>query len=88
MTHAERASGTAVVVGMNRTRLLKIMSMVSEEKSDGRDQQVVEFVPCVAAMSSYDGEDGEPIRYLSSFVFHDGSPMNRFFDDEDFPPPI
>lgn len=84
MTETERNSEAVIVVGMNRTRLLKIMSLVNEGESDRTDEQAVEYVPCVAAMSSYEGEDGDPIRYLSSFVFHDGSPMNRFFDDEGF----
>ena len=84
MTNAERESETVVVVGMNRARLLKIMAMVSEGKPDQTDGGAVEYVPCVAVMSSYDGEDGEPIRYLSNFVFNDGSPMNRFFDDDEF----
>ena len=73
---------TVVVVGMNRTRMLKIMTMV--EEADELNLDAVNFVPCVAIMSSYEGEDGEDIRYLSNFVFHDGSPMNRFFDDEEF----
>jgi dual specificity phosphatase 12 len=96
MADAETETETVIVVGMNRTRLLKIMDMVAAETvtgeavfgKDGRQQQhhhqAVEYVSCVAAMSSYEGEDGKDTRYMSSFVFHDGSPMNQFFDDEGF----
>ncbi len=89
MTDAETETETVIVVGMNRTRLLKIMAMVNEEEEGpipdhGEHDQAVEYVPCVAVMSSYEGQDGEDIRYLSNFVYHDGSPMNRFFDDEGF----
>ena len=83
----ETETETVIVVGMNRTRLLKIMDTVTTEGGpvSGKDgQQAVEYVSCVAAMSSYEGEDGKDIRYMSSFVFHDGSPMNQFFDDEGF----
>ena len=84
MTDSEIETESVIVVGMNRTRLLKIMAMVNEEGPDGNNNQAVEYVPCISTMSSYEGEDGEDIRYMSSFVFHDGSPMNRFFDDEGF----
>lgn len=73
-----------IVVGMNRTRLLKIMAMVADEALDDESSLNVEYIPCVVAMSSYEGEDGESIRYMSSFVFHDGSPMTKFFNDEAF----
>lgn len=83
MTDAEADTETVIVVGMNRPRLLKIMAMVNEEGPDEGDQ-AIEYVPCVAVMSSYEGQDGEDVRYLSNFVYHDGSPMNKFFDDEGF----
>jgi len=71
-----------IVVGMNRARLLKIMAMVADEALDDESSLNVEYIPCVVAMSSYEGENGESIRYMSSFEFHDGSPMTKFFDDE------
>lgn len=84
MIDNETETESVIVVGMNRTRLLKIMAMVNEEGPFGNDDHAVEYVPCVAIMSSYEGENGEDVRYLSNFVYHDGSPMNRFFDDEGF----
>ncbi len=80
-TETETAS-VVVVVGMNRTRLLKIMAMVNDEEDN--DQPVVEHVPCVAIMDCYENEDSEQVRYMSNFVYKDGSPMNQFFDDEGF----
>mmetsp|Transcript_65805 Transcript_65805/g.133854 ORF Transcript_65805/g.133854 Transcript_65805/m.133854 type:complete len:360 (+) Transcript_65805:180-1259(+) len=74
-----------IVVGMNRTRLLKIMAMIDEDGvAEDENHRDVEYVPCVAQMASYEGEDGEDIRYMSSFVYHDGSTMSKFFDDEGF----
>ena len=76
-----------IVVGLNRPRLLKIMSMVLEnETAGGRGRSKVEYISCVATMSSYEGTDGEDIRYMSSFILadKDGSPMNKLFDDEEF----
>ena len=80
-TEIETAS-FVVVVGMNRTRLLKIIAMVNDEEDN--DQPVVKYVPCVAIMDSYENEDSEQVRYMSNFVYKDGSPMNQFFDDEGF----
>ena len=84
MADVEVEVDRVIVVGMNRTRLLKIMAMVADETSDDESPLNVEYIPCVVSMSSYEGEDGENIRYMSSFIFHDGSPMNKFFDDEAF----
>lgn len=44
----------------------------------------VELIPCLAAMGSYDDENGQSIRYLSNVVYHDGSPMTTYFDDPSF----
>jgi hypothetical protein len=73
-----------IVVGLNRPRLLKIMSMVLDSETAGGRK--VEYISCVATMSSYEGTDGEDIRYMSSFILadKDGSPMNKLFDDEEF----
>jgi dual specificity phosphatase 12 len=80
---------TIVVVGMNRPRLTKIMSLIEE----GRQQQglseldqefQIDLIPCLAAMGSYEAEDGSKVRYMANFVSLDGSPMTQFFDDDDF----
>ena len=73
-----------IVVGMNRPRLLKIMAMVDDEMQKDNNFPNVEYVPCLIMMTSYKNEHGEAIRYMSNFMFHDGSPMNTFFDDEAF----
>ena len=75
-----------IVVGLNRPRLLKIMSIVLENETARGGRSKVEYISCVATMSSYEGTDGEDIRYMSSFILadKDGSPMNKLFDDEEF----
>jgi dual specificity phosphatase 12 len=87
--HSNTEIERVIVVGLNRPRLLKIISMVadSNETSAGgrrRRRRNVEYISCVATMSSYEGTDGEDIRYMSSFILADGSPMNKLFDDEEF----
>jgi dual specificity phosphatase 12 len=76
-----------IVVGLNRSRLSKVMSLVAEceEPTDYSPHfAIVEYIPCLAEMSSYEDEKGRQVRYMSKFVFHDGSAMTRFFDDEEF----
>mmetsp|Transcript_3732 Transcript_3732/g.10574 ORF Transcript_3732/g.10574 Transcript_3732/m.10574 type:complete len:358 (-) Transcript_3732:15-1088(-) len=80
----ENATEKVIVVGVNRPRLKNIMSMVNDEVREDENFRGVEYIPCLVAMSSYEGEDGMDIRYMSTFVYHDGSPMNHFFDDEAF----
>jgi dual specificity phosphatase 12 len=70
------------------------MSLVHERQSD-RDaedesagQVSIEFLPCIATMGSYEAEDGSQKRYLASVIYHDGSPMTKFFDDEDVRPTL
>ena len=58
--------------------------MVDDEVAGGNAPTGVEYVPCLAAMSSYEAENGDAVRYMSDFVFRDGSPMSSFFDDEAF----
>lgn len=84
-----------IVVGLNRARLIKILSLVEENESrtivgrdisenGNRDEITIEYVPCIAVMSSYEAEDGSQVRFMANFVYQDGSPMKRYFDDEDF----
>lgn len=93
-----------VVVGMNRPRLNKIISLVDEKRSThnesisdtssgendalsslgGAKKVPAKLVQCLAAMDSYEDENGNSVRYLSSVVYHDGSPMTEFFDDVSF----
>lgn len=75
-----------IVVGLNRPRLSKVMSLVAEVVEDDKEESagIVEYIPCLAAMSSYEDEEGKEIRYMSNFVYQDGSPMTKFFDDEEF----
>lgn len=87
------------MVGLNGARLNKIMALVheSEEKNfetafgrnplseDGPAEKLtIQYVPCIASMSSYESDDGNQIRFLASFVCHDGAPMKKYFDDDDF----
>lgn len=76
-----------VVVGQHRARLNKIMELVNEQKetlSESEIDKTSEIVPCLAALQSYPDEDGNPVRYMSVFVYHDGSSMAHFLDDENF----
>jgi dual specificity phosphatase 12 len=85
-----------LVVGLNRPRLAKIISLAeeSQSKKDAEDESAglasvkVEFLPCIATMGSYEAEDGSQKRYLASVIYHDGSPMTKFFDDEDVRPTL
>ena len=79
-----------LVVGMNRARLAKIISLVeelqvSEVNDDGLDECLrVKIIPCLASMGSYKGGDGNKIRYMANFVYQDGSAMTQFLDDPSF----
>jgi len=76
-----------VVIGMNRPRLHKITALVEERQSAAVAVEAplrVSVVPCLAAMGSYEDENGNSVRYLSNVVYHDGSPMTIYFDDETF----
>jgi dual specificity phosphatase 12 len=78
-----------IVVGLNRPKLSKIIALIEDgqkklESSELDGVLKVEIVPCRAAMGSYEAEDGSKVRYMESFVYHDGSAMTRLFDDEDF----
>ena len=85
-----------MVVSLNRPKLAKIISLVEEiqRNEDAEDESAglvsvkVEFLPCIATMGSYEAEDGSQKRYLASVVYHDGSPMTKFFDDEDVRPTL
>lgn len=88
MTHEEGTNKYLVVVGMNRPKLNKIISLVDERQTNrSMDEQLslsVTVVPCLAAMGSYNDANGNSVRYLSNVIYHDGSPMTKYFDDESF----
>ena len=76
-----------VVVGQHRARLSKIMELVREQKetlleSDYNTSAII--IPCLAALQAYPDEDGNQVRYMSNFVYQDGSSMAQFLDDETF----
>lgn len=73
-----------VVVGLNRPRLAKIIGLVKELAKGSDLESTVEFVPCLAALKAYKDGDGNELRYLANFVCHDGSPMTKYLDDDDF----
>jgi hypothetical protein len=85
-----------LVVGLNRPKLAKIISLaeIQSEKDAGDEASAglvsikVEFLPCIATMGSYEAEDGSQKRYLASVIYHDGSPMTKFFDDQDVRPTL
>lgn len=76
-----------VVVGQHRARLSKIMELVNEQKetlSESEFKTTTKIVPCLVALQAYPDEDGNQVRYMSNFVYHDGSSMAQFLDDETF----
>jgi len=78
---------TIVVVGQHRARLAKIMELVNERKetlSESEFDTTTKLVPCLAALQAYPDEDGNQVRYMSNFVYHDGSSLAQFLDDETF----
>eukprot|EP00980_Cylindrotheca_fusiformis_P018585 scaffold6159_cov207-Cylindrotheca_fusiformis.AAC.3 len=63
------------------------MDMVREQQSQflgSRSDTTIEFIPCLAAIHVYADDDGNEIRYLANFVYHDGSSMTKFLDDDGF----
>ena len=76
MKEEKITSSRVLVVGLNRSRLLRIMALVANIESSSRN---FEYIACVARMSSYEGT-----RYMSSFILCDGSPINTLFDDDEF----
>ena len=56
-------SQKVVVVGMNRPRLNKILSLIEEQRANASNdltktsQLEVELIPALAALGSYEGED-------------------------------
>lgn len=76
-----------VVVGQNRSRLSKIMKMVEEEQAQSIESKFdlrTQFSPCLAAMDAYEDDQGNLIRYMKNIVCHDGSPMTKLLDDDEF----
>lgn len=88
MTHEEGTTKYLVVVGMNRPKLNKIISLVDElrtnSSSDEKGSLSVTLVPCLAAMGTYNDAEGNAVRYLTNVIYHDGSPMTKYLDDESF----
>jgi dual specificity phosphatase 12 len=108
----QKEESVIVVVGLNRIRLAKIISLVEADivlnESNNRgitilgrtgndppengtsscciqgDQSKFRLLYCVAAMSSYEAEDGTQVRFMSNFVRHDGAPMRECFDNDAF----
>mmetsp|Transcript_1009 Transcript_1009/g.1167 ORF Transcript_1009/g.1167 Transcript_1009/m.1167 type:complete len:346 (+) Transcript_1009:1-1038(+) len=80
-TEDSASAERVIVVGLNRSRILRIMKNVVDA---GTRRLNVEYIVCVATMSSYEGKDGKDVRYMSSFTLQDGSPMSTFFDNEEF----
>jgi len=81
-TEDSASAERVIVVGLNRSRILRIMKNVVDAGITRRLN--VEYIVCVATMSSYEGKDGNDVRYMSSFTLQDGSPMKNFFDNEEF----
>jgi len=78
-----------MVVGMNRPRLQRVLTLVEEGMGVEQEGSVrTKILPCLAAISSYDDDDGQPVRYMSTFVAMDGSPLTTYLDDEDIRPAI
>jgi hypothetical protein len=76
-----------VIVGQNRPRLSKIMGMVREKQAQSNGSEFdarTEFVPCLAVMQAYEDGQGNKIRYMANIVYHDGCPMTKFLDDDEF----
>ena len=79
-----------LVIGANGARLAKIISLVKAHEENGEDDQVsnktgilIEHIPCIAKMGHYRDESGSTVRYLNTFCCWDGSPMTKFFDDDE-----
>jgi hypothetical protein len=79
-----------MVVGQNRPRLVKILSLVKDleeaiqEEADDNLFPFHEYIPCLATMDCYENTDGTLIRYMSNFMSLDGSSMMKYFDDDEF----
>lgn len=96
---ATTTTAIMMVIGMNRPRLTKIMDLVHNNNDDdfsnhgppsssSRPLVDVEYVPCLAQMSSYESEDEcgqtRAVRYLAQLVHLDGSSLTKFLDDDQF----
>lgn len=90
MTDQEKIQTERIaVVGLNRPRLTRIMGIVEEEEkllesTEAENVLKLEYLACLAKMGTYVSEDGENVRFMSNFVYHDGSPMTKFFDDLEY----
>jgi len=96
MTDCADETAYLVVVAMNRPRLNKILSLVNEKRTTHLEDQTsrhetssiaktsATLIPCLASMGAYEDENKKMIRYLSNVVYHDGTSMTKYFDDESF----
>lgn len=64
-------------------------SLVQQLPSGVPPQVTIEYLPCVATFDSYEGEDGESVRYLAKLEYHgtngtlvNGKTMAPFFDNQ------
>ena len=64
-----------LVIGAHPGRVAKVISMIDEKSrvvEHENDLRVhLEFLGCVAKFDRYEGENGEPIRYLSSVEYYE-----------------
>ena len=88
------------VFGKQRARVAKVLSLLSDlgysgrlhdASTEGTSQVNVEFLACVATFGSYQGDDGNEIRYLAKAEYHGpdgktlhGSSLAPFFDASEF----
>ncbi|KAL3914752.1 MAG: hypothetical protein SGILL_005971 [Bacillariaceae sp.] len=90
MSETPQKDDKVIVLGRNRPRLTKIMSLLRDEEcgNDNSHQPSVEYVPCLAAMDSYQDESGATIPYLAQMVHMkdsgETSSMTDLLDDDDF----
>ena len=87
--HKEAETYRILVVSLNKARLQKVLSLVHENLRKHDSESIsIEFLPCVASLGSYESDDGSKIRFLSSFIYYDGSAMTKFFDDDNIRPSL
>ena len=86
-----------LVLGAARPRIAKVVSLLLPLKKTTTTPLLedvdIDYIPCVATFDSYEGEDGNQIRYLLSVNYHGpdgsqtvGSSLAPFFDDQHRPP--
>ena len=75
------------IIGSHRVRVDKVLSLLANQPTlvdydDEPDKRQihVEYVPCVATFGSYEGEDGNPVKYLMK-IENNGASLAQFFDE-------